>query len=647
LKLGSPSLLGRIKSVFKNSHPAEASKPTGDDKSHLLAYVIKHDSRFQIPIAGDFPIAETENRETDWWKTFAFLSDRELLILEKLMEPNRGVDLQMGTWSKSVVHLERIEESSMKFWTPMNSALLVVIHAKLQKDEKEALGNTYQYRPHENISSSAPITATSAIAVSSAPHPLPPAVPQAGPPPPPPPPGGPKSTFGPGPFARPPPPPGFRRPQVSSTKILEIAPRPIMDLKACRELLTTFSMFTIHKQSYSSYGVYNTTVELSWESVAVVEERIPAGQIKKQIKKLSTSWVSKSVLEKKLGLERTQQQQISNLLDDLQTKERDSNFVWELEQLDTRYKRMKLLAIVVYIKRSPREHLNPIELHQNISMNMARMREDQIARAAQAALPINHSCPPPPPPPPPPGGRVSAGFVPVNKSEGFFPVSAPSKQKSRLRSYRSSSSVDSYDTESTYYTSSDSDGAVMIERCRRRNGRGRDDSGSDEKVDVIQELLALWTVAPIEKTGDGNKDQKADMEGSSEKPLAESQSYVDLVSALEKAKETRTSIGSQSYVDLVTALGKTEKKLAKETGEQASVKDTGIAAQTQAGKNDDATSKDDDKRAEMQLSWLDREYAKKVVAATRLPAKRRYRSPHSRRSRYERRSHLDSSDSGW
>jgi hypothetical protein len=149
-----------------------------------------------------------------------------------------------------------------------------------------------------------------------------------------------------------------------------------------------------------------------------------------------------------------------------------------------------------------------------------------------------------------------------------------------------------------------------------------------------------------ETSDDGSKGKKADTEGSTEKGLAGSPSYVDLVTTLEKARETRARIGSPSYVDLVTALGKTEESPTKEeAGEQSPVKDAEIGDQKETQKNDTTAGKDD-KRAETQLPWLSKEYAQKVVGATKLPAKRRYRSP-TRRSGNPRRKYCDESDSEW
>jgi hypothetical protein len=619
-KFGSPSLLGRMKSIFQSSRPTPPPKPAGDNESHLLAYVIKNETRFQIPIAKDTAITEPQEREIDWWKTFAFLSDRELQVLEKLMLPEGGVDLLKGTWSKSVVHLERMEEPSIKFWTPNNSALLVVIYAKLQKDTKNELGNTYQFRPHADIPSSAPVVAPTDDIY--------------GPPPPPPPPGM-KGPAGPGPFARPPPPPSFK-PPVISTKIFDIGPRPIMDTKACLDVLTSFSMFTIHKAPHGPHGA-PATWEPSWERVAAVEEKISPEQIKKQIKKLNAGW-RKSVTEKKVELEHAQQDQISKLLDQLQTSEIDPNFALTLEQLDTRYKRMKLATIIVYIKRCPNWWLNPIEIHQNIERNKAALK---LARqTTQSALMNNQSCRPQPPPF---GGGdgAAAPFMPVKvepTGPGAYMPLAP-KMKPLLRSYRSSSSVTTYDSESTYYSSSDRDTIIMMGRRSNRNQRYRDGSDNDE-VDVIQELLSLWTVPPTGETSDdGSKGKNTDTEGSTERALAGSPSDVDLVTTLEKARETKARIGSPSYVDLVTALSKSEKSPSKEeAGEQSPVEDAEIANQKESH---DITAGRDDKRAETQLPWLDREYAQKVVGATKLPSKR------SRRSRYPRGRYSDSSDSGW
>ncbi|KAF4621923.1 hypothetical protein G7Y89_g14422 [Cudoniella acicularis] len=152
---------------------------------------------------------------------------------------------------------------------------------------------------------------------SAQPPPPPPAPGRQGPPPRPPVPGGQPPAGGNRPPAQasghqfmPP-----MRQQVNSTRVVDITPQALPNAATCRRNLTSHSVFTIKKAVPS-----NPREKATWARAEVVEEKLARSEIAKQIKRLNERR-GESVAEKKSSLQPFQQGQISNLLDDLATRE--------------------------------------------------------------------------------------------------------------------------------------------------------------------------------------------------------------------------------------------------------------------------------------------------------------------------------------
>jgi len=298
--------------------------------------------------------------------------------------------------------------------------------------------------------------------------------PQAGPPPPPPPPGHQGPGGRPGPFARPPPPPGQnggppppppgvrpppppgafapQRPQINSTKIVDLSPKPKQDEKSCRKKLTSYLCFTIRKAAPS-----NPKDKPTWARSEVVEEKLQSAEIQSQIKRLNEArGKAVSVAEKKAALAPFQQGQINKLLDQLANNEHDSNFTHTLAQLDKREKDLKngkreTTTMTVYFTRAPLEHLSAVELNRNIELNAQRMAEarkraDDEARAH------------PPPGQGPQGPPVvdnGPAFFPVNQNKGDKGNKAKPRMVSRHSAKRAPKKY--HDESSTESSDSDTD----------------------------------------------------------------------------------------------------------------------------------------------------------------------------------------------
>ena len=88
-----------------------------------------------------------------------------------------------------------------------------------------------------------------------------------------------------------------------------------------------------------------------------------------------------------------QQGQVSRLLDELMTGDRDGNFEWSLAQLHSKViinkkGQKETSTITVYTKRAPREDLNPIGLFNTIKrekqVRLGQMNRPPPARPEQA-----------------------------------------------------------------------------------------------------------------------------------------------------------------------------------------------------------------------------------------------------------------------
>ncbi len=225
-------------------------------------------------------------------------------------------------------------------------------------------------------------------------------MPPVGPPPPPPAPGQRGGQRPPQPppgvqIPRPPPPGGMpvmqQLPIRQSIRIQDITPPLIMDEKACLKKLTTYAAYTIRK-----CPPRNPEKERrgTWARAEIIEEHWPQEDILKQIKKLSES--RRSLADKTKVLAPNMQNQITTLVDDLASRERDRAFEWSLVQLDTVQKPVSLrggkkgglyetVTMTAFAKRSPRKDLNPIILFENI----------ERSKAERMQPPPQHQAPPP------------------------------------------------------------------------------------------------------------------------------------------------------------------------------------------------------------------------------------------------------------
>jgi len=289
-------------------------------------------------------------------------------------------------------------------------------------------------------------------------------MPPVGPPPPPPAPGQRGGQRPPQPppgvqIPRPPPPGGMpvmqQLPIRQSIRVQDITPPMIMDEKACLKKLTTYAAYTLRKCPPRDPKKERRG---TWERVDIIEEHWPQEDILKQIKKLGER--RRSVADKTKALAPNMKTQITTLVDNLASAERDRAFEWTLVQLDTFQKPVILkggrksglyetLTMTAFAKRSPRKDLNPIILFENIE----RSKVERMQPPPQPQGPPNNG-------PPPPFTQI----IDMNKDGGGRVKGEKGRSKSREKKYRnhddsSSSDSSSSDTDSrsgSSHTGSDS-----------------------------------------------------------------------------------------------------------------------------------------------------------------------------------------------
>ncbi|EHL00609.1 hypothetical protein M7I_3497 [Glarea lozoyensis 74030] len=158
--------------------------------------------------------------------------------------------------------------------------------------------------------------------------------------------------------------------KVNSSKIVDITPPRIMDEAASRKKLTTYAVYTVKK------AIPRGKELPTWARAEVTEERLDQADIAKQVKRLNEK-SSKSVAEQKTALAPNQQGQVVKVLDELISKERDSNFIWSLVQID------KEERIIKVRKPSPehaREHKKKYYVEDSRDPSPRRPFDDMLAR---------------------------------------------------------------------------------------------------------------------------------------------------------------------------------------------------------------------------------------------------------------------------
>jgi hypothetical protein len=311
-------------------------------------------------------------------------------------------------------------------------------------------------------------------------------MPPNGPPPPPPAPGQRGGQRPPQPppgiqIPRPPPPGGMpmmqQLPIRQSIRIQDITPPMIMDEKACLKKLTTYAAYTIRK-----CPPRNPKKERrgTWARVDVIEEHWPQEDILKQIKKLGER--GRSVADRTKVLAPNMQTQITTLVDNLASTERDRAFEWSLVQLDTVQKPVSLkggkksglyetVTMTAFAKRSPRKDLNPIILFENIERSKAERMQ------------------PPPQPQGPPNNGAPQGFtqiIDLNKEGGNRMKGEKGRSKSREKKYPNhddSSTGDSSSSDSDSGSGSSHTGSGSLPTSISSGSRGhRRNSSHDNKA---------------------------------------------------------------------------------------------------------------------------------------------------------------------
>jgi hypothetical protein len=121
-KFESRNIFSRLKSVFMGAQLV--------NDAFLTAYIIKDGEAYKVPHPGTWKLKRKEikslhhqSSKKDWYKIFAFLNEYDMAALQKVLAKSGGDGVE-GT--SSIVHLEKIKESRLKFWAS-DEALFAII----------------------------------------------------------------------------------------------------------------------------------------------------------------------------------------------------------------------------------------------------------------------------------------------------------------------------------------------------------------------------------------------------------------------------------------------------------------------------------------------------------------------------------------
>ncbi|ESZ99219.1 hypothetical protein SBOR_0426 [Sclerotinia borealis F-4128] len=306
-----------------------------------------------------------------------------------------------------------------------------------------------------------------------------------GPPPPPPPPPGIRSGT-PGSQGPPPghpahqggrggPPPQMQmpmRPRHESSHVVDLNAtdkRPL-DEAACKELLTTYRVYSIRKVTPD--GKEKPT----WAKAVVTEEALSQEDVAAQLETLKR--FPQTIADKKGALFPNQQGQVNRLLDQLKTEELDPHFDWSLVQLGRRERSSNkvraTVLITVIVKRAVMDQFNALALYHFFEKNKQERLAAELTRPPM----------PPQPQPPPTLNDQPPAVVGVLRTPG---QTGGNRGRSRSRSrqrparYHSDSNSDSESDNDTASTGASTTSSSLVtsissrsdERSRRYHSRTR------------------------------------------------------------------------------------------------------------------------------------------------------------------------------
>lgn len=251
---------------------------------------------------------------------------------------------------------------------------------------------------------------------------------------------------------RPPPPMPPQPIRQQSIRIQDITPPKLMDESACLQKLTTYASFYLRKCPPRDGRGRGT-----WARAEITEERLTQEEIISQVKKLNDKGPSAPDKKKKMG--HNMEAQVTTLLDNLASGERDGAFEWSLVQLDAVEKPVssrgvslkeeakdlftETVRLTIYVKRCPRKDINPIVLFQTIERFKAEaMRSPPLP----APLPI------------PPPHSSPTNLISKTQSSPLNFLSSSSKEDRKSKDKKSESEFESEtDTDVTSWDSEDDD----------------------------------------------------------------------------------------------------------------------------------------------------------------------------------------------
>jgi hypothetical protein len=497
----------RLKNLFRSkvSLAAEVKRVLSNSESHLLAFVVqKHELR-RVPHSA-FHTLEATHMKTilsqlngnEWYKAFSNLDTYESSSITRLLHPYADGKIH----ERELVVLKVLDQNRFNAWVRLigqllksgpfpyvanGRLLLAIVREKFVdgKPLKDSCGFAppgppppppILVRPSIQAPPSLPSPpALRRTTVSDLNGPPPPPIPSrwgfGGPPLPP--------QHSPGP----PPPPG----KAITPRLSDVAPITEYDASVA---LTTYNEYTLRSSESP-----DPALPRSWARATVTQESNDKRLILQRVSDFQRT--GRSIIDIKLRLSEHQSAQISRLMEDLKSAERDSRFDW--------------VWVEISLHNSTSEITDTILQGTPILATVMHLVAKRSLKSSYKALDVYNAMMKPPPRPP-----VSSPII-----------ITPSPIAKKKKKYMDSSS-DS-DSDSTYRSSSDSSVGNVRRRLRKyrakkvkKSTKGKycldsdsESDGEEEDViaiklqlkrgdDIVQVLLDKWT-AEVEGNGKGKK----------------------------------------------------------------------------------------------------------------------------------------------
>lgn len=277
-------------------------------RSILKAFIIKGNEYRAVPhssklvLQPEMGIVSSQSLEPSWWADLASLTESELRALDTILSP----DWDDGN-IRTLVFMKRLRKTSLKFWNTTKRALFVLISSEPANDIASPRASRDRIYDQEAFATETKLR---------------------------------------GDIHR----PTKLRSGFNSLRLSDLRPRKSRMKEECQIELSTNVAYTFLK--IISNGLDEDT---NWHRCKRITEPFKDKDVRQRIKELNEEGPGPMV--KKYNLLPAQQEQITKLIDELNTKEQDRRYLWALSQLETKVterliRTEKCISVTIYVTRS-------------------------------------------------------------------------------------------------------------------------------------------------------------------------------------------------------------------------------------------------------------------------------------------------------